>query len=321
MPEQATKKGRTKPRQQGGEDPYGHAKGCAESGKPPQPRAITLGSRATTLRLRVLVPLEIGDGEYLRWGYSLGYALRMGMRHTYMLDGPEVDFVLEPRWRLRQGEAREGIVRAGALTFIDAALGGSGFLERAAEELHLVARRALDHLDHPGCETACYRCLKSYQNQRHHEHLSWPHVLPELEHLASAPPRRLAARTGDRRSSRPWIEAYEAGVGSPLELKFLRLFELHGLQVEKQVPVAANDGEQPISTADFVVRESGGKVAIYIDSAAFHRGERLRRDRLIRRRLHEGSLGWKVVALRSEDLARGARVVEEIRRAAGPVPR
>jgi hypothetical protein len=48
--------------------------------------------------------------------------------------------------------------------------------------------------------------------------------------------------------------------------------------------------ERPISVADFAVPER--RLAIYIDGAAFHAGERLRRDRYIRRRLRDGSPPW-----------------------------
>jgi hypothetical protein len=38
-------------------------------------------------------------------------------------------------------------------------------------------------------------------------------------------------------------------------LAFLRLFEAHGFHPQKQVPVAPNPGEPPISIADFAVPE------------------------------------------------------------------
>jgi hypothetical protein len=99
---------------------------------------------------------------------------------------------------------------------------------------------------------------------------------------------------------KPSLEAYAARSGSPLELKFLREFEKHGFHPEKQVPVAPNEGEQPISIADFAVPNK--RLAIYVDSAAFHVGERLRRDRWIREKLRNGSPPWTVVELRAGDL-------------------
>jgi hypothetical protein len=71
-----------------------------------------------------------------------------------MLDGTEIEFELESCW---SSSDERGPCKIGALTFIDASVGGSGFLDRAAAELHLVAARALEHLDHPDCSSACYR--------------------------------------------------------------------------------------------------------------------------------------------------------------------
>jgi hypothetical protein len=225
-------RGRRRARRGSDSDPFGHATGCPRRGDPPTPVAITAKSVATTLRIVVTLPKDMNEGDYARWGYSLGYALRTGMRHLYMLDGSEIEFELEPMWRVSDGQGARSV---GALTFVDPTVGGSGFLDRAAEELHSVAARTIEHLDHAGCESACYRCLKSYQNQRDHQHLNWPQVMPDLEQLAQSAPVPVAADAAAD-DPRPWLEAYDAGVGSPLELKFLRLFDEHGLAVEKQVP-------------------------------------------------------------------------------------
>lgn len=228
------------------------------------------------------------------------------MRHLFMLDGSELEFELEPMCKM---SAPVPHVK-GVLTFIDTAVGGSGFLERAAEQFHRVAAHAIDHLDHADCESACYRCLKSYNNQRHHQYLAWPVILPDLEHLSLSAPVTLPLDKRDEDDPKPWLDAYTAGVGSPLELKFLRLFEQYGLPVDKQVPVTANAGEHPISVADFVVQ--GTRTAIYIDGVAFHRGQRLRRDRIIRERLRNGNLGWRVVVLTAKDLQQGEQLVKNL---------
>lgn len=305
QPDPKKKKGRTKPAKEGN-DPYEHAPSCPKRGQPPVPLAILATSKAVTLRIFVDLPPDWENDEddrYARWGYSLGYALRTGMRQLYMLDGPEIEFSLEPMWRQRGGHGQPERLR-GALTFLDPALGGSGFLERAANELQLVAARTLEHLDHKDCDSACYRCLKSYRNQRHHTHLDWLSILPDLEQLATAAP---TVTLEDHYDPRPWLDCYAAGVGSPLELRFLRLFERNGLDVEEQVAIAVQEGAKPITVADFVVK--GRRQAIYVDGAAFHRGERLRRDRIIRERLKSAEPPWEVITLTAKDLKPGSEAL------------
>jgi hypothetical protein len=224
-----------------------------------------------------------------------------------MLDGPEVDLTLEDLWKTADPHGHR---QRGVFSFIDAAVGGSGFLERAIEELHLVARQALVHLEHAGCETACYRCLKSYNNQLFHQHLDWPGILTDLEVLVSGLPEPRPLELGDDHDPRPWLEAFEAGVGSPLELKFLRLFETHGIQVEKQVPVSPEPGGRAISTADFAIQDR--MIAVYVDGAAFHTGNRMRRDRIIRKRLRAGSMWWRGMVIRASDLALPDRAVAKL---------
>lgn len=296
----AAKKGRV-------DDPYGHRASCPQLGQKPAPLAMATATKAEILRLLVPVPEALSEEQAKPWGLTLGYALRAGMRHLYMLDGPEIEFELEGPWLPEENGQK---LKRLSLAFIDPSLGGTGYLRRIADELHLVARRALEHLDHPNCETACYRCLKSYVNQRNHEHLRWPLAVPALEALAEAAPEARPEQVGDIDDPKPWLEAYAAGVESPLELKFWKLFEAHGFHPRKQVPVAPTDGEASISIADFAVPEK--RLAIYVDGAAFHVGANLRRDRAIRERLRNGTPGWRVVVLRAKDLSRVRTVVEEL---------
>jgi Protein kinase domain/DEAD/DEAH box helicase/Domain of unknown function (DUF1998)/Helicase conserved C-terminal domain len=288
------------PRKGDAPDPYGHTRSCPKRGEKPKPFALSAKTLATTLRILVDLPRNYEEDEYRRFGISLGYALRTGMRQLYMLDGPEIEFELEPLFPY-QDEA--GARLRGALTFIDPAVGGSGFLERAAAELHRVAERAIEHLKHEGCEDACYRCLKSYQNQRFHPLLSWPHALPGLEAIQRKSPVRRTGKGSDQARVRAWLDAYDAGVGSPLELRFLRVFEARGLKLEKQYAIAVKEGQSPITFADFAMPEQ--RLAIYIDGAGFHVGRNLRRDRRIRVRLREAEPPWRVEELTAADLANG----------------
>jgi hypothetical protein len=129
--------------------------------------------------------------------------------------------------------------------------------------------------------------------------------------LAQEPPSPVALERGDAHDPRPWLDAFDAGVGSPLELAFLRLFERNGITVEKQVPVSPDEGGPAISTAVFAIQ--GAKVAIYVDGAVFHTGNRLRRDRIIRDRLRAGTAGWRVVELTAKNLGDADAVARRLR--------
>lgn len=297
LPEGAPGERRRRPRQSSQQDPFGHGPKCDLRGQPGQPIAISTEQTVEILRLLVPVPDQMPAGAIEQWGLSLGYALRAGMRHRYSLDGSEIDFLLEGPWATKHEDTAFNLV---ALSFIDAHIGGSGYLTRIAQEFDKVARDSSHYLQHDDCQTACYRCLKAYQNQRFHQHLNWPRIMPDLEILGGTSVEIRPLQVGDIDDPKPWLEAYAAGVGSPLELKFLRLFEANGIKVDKQVPIGPGEGEPVISQADFVI--SGKRVAIYIDGVAFHVGSNLRRDRFIRDRLRSGTPPWKVIELRAADL-------------------
>ncbi len=281
----------------------GHALKCEYVKNVLNPIALYTESHCEILRLLVMLPENINEEDVKTWGCSLGYALRNGMRHRYSMDGSEIEFIMEGPW-LETGKGYS--YKHVSLTFIDQHIGGSGYLQKIAQEFKEVAADARAYLEHKDCETACYRCLKSYNNQRFHQFLNWPRVISDLEVLASEPVKTLSLKLGDNADPMPWLEAYKEGVGSPLELKFLRLFEKKGIKVEKQVPVPH---DKPISVADFAIIEGDKRIAIYIDSAAFHVGQNLRRDMYIRKRLVNMTPKWKVVELRAKDLNDADKII------------
>ena len=82
-------------------------------------------------------------------------------------------------------------------------LGGSGYLPRIAEDFHRVAQRTIEHLDHEDCETACYRCLKTYYNQRFHDQLAWPQTIPALERAGISRSGAVATRSWQTSTTLP----------------------------------------------------------------------------------------------------------------------
>ncbi|MBI2503597.1 MAG: DUF1998 domain-containing protein [Candidatus Latescibacteria bacterium] len=169
---------------------------CSACGKATAPVYLCRSCGVDTLRFRggedpTAAPLEPNDSRTNEGEWVLYHQERRAEEEEDLI---EIDTDRQLRRRL---------VLPGSF---DPAVGGSGFLERAAEELHLVARRTLDHLDHPGCESACYRCLKSYNNQRHHQYLSWPEVIPDLEQLGELAPQPIQSELGDAEDPRPWLD-------------------------------------------------------------------------------------------------------------------
>ena len=63
---------------------------------------------------------------------------------------------------------------------------------------------------------------------------------------------------------------------------------------------------------DHLVCEHSKVSAIYIDGAAFHVGQNLRRDRYIRDRLRQAKTPWRIEELRAVDLAQGAALVARL---------
>jgi len=293
-------------------DPYGHADQCTQRGAAPLPVAIATSTVGEVLRLQFVVPAAMDEDSLRSLGRSLGYSLLIGMRRLFMLDGPEIAFEMEGPWRVNRNDPNLNYI---ALAFIDPSVGGTGYLQRIAEQFHLVAAAAIDHLKHPGCETSCYRCLKEYSNQRYHELLNWPRALDSLEAIEATPPVPQRLEISDLDDPRPWLEAYAAGVGSPLELQFLHLFDKYDFHPIKQVPIALEGGAAPITIADFAIAEN--HLAIYIDGASFHVGHNLRRDRLIRNRLREATPAWIVEELRAADLMLGKALVDKLRATVG----
>ena len=300
--------GRRAPRVRTQQDQYGHAEQCPQRGAAPRAVSIVTTNVGEVLRLLLPIPASCEADHLRRRGISLGYALLTGMRRLFMLDGPEIEFELEGPWRISPDDPNLNFI---SLSFVDPSIGGTGYLKRIAEQFHAVAAAAIEHLNHPSCDAACYRCLKTYQNQRFHELLNWTLAMDSLEVLATSCPSVRSLQATDLDDPRPWLEAYAAGVGSPLELRFLQLFDQYGFHPAKQVPVSPAEGSPAISIADFAVSE--GHLAIYVDGASFHVGQNLRRDRSIRGRLRQGNPPWIVEELRAEDLALGAKLVERLK--------
>lgn len=110
-----------------------------------------------------------------------------------------------------------------SITLFDGVPGGAGHVLQVEQNLESVLRAALRRASECECgpETSCYGCLRSYQNQRDHDHLSRGAAEQVLRRLVdnegvvdaqmteSAVPDSLPA---------DWVQAYLSAVGSEREV-------------------------------------------------------------------------------------------------------
>jgi hypothetical protein len=99
----------------------------------------------------------------------------------------------------------------------------------------------------------------------------------------------------DLNDPRPWLEAFEAGVGSPLEYRCLVLMKAAGLNPSKQFPITDPATGRAFTVPDFAFPDR--RVAVYVDGASIHVGDVLLRDRRIEERLLGMKPPWEVLRL------------------------
>jgi hypothetical protein len=282
-------------------------------GQPGEVGALFCENKVETLRLSFpWVGTAEQSQDLDRWAVTLSEALLVGAQKYFALSPEDLTVLWERTHAVKVGDKT---IQQGVITFIDPNIGGSGYLLKMATELNRVAVAALEHLDHEGCDTACYRCLKTYQNQRLHRLLRWTLATSTLNGLAAQAPEPLALSASDVNDPAPWIEAFAAGCASPLEYYCLQLLQSAGLSPVKQYPIAEGSGFS-FTVADFAFPAK--RVAIYVDGVAFHTGDRLRRDRAIKNRLRNMTPPWTVFRFKAVDLYKhSTETVAKVREALG----
>ena len=251
-----------------------HAKRCNGT-----PDHFSLGHKrkADTLRFVVPDPAQLGD-EAVAWSWSLLYALVQGAVRLFEVDEDDLEaYVLTRLLRSEDGPTREEPLD---MMLIDPVLGGSGLLKRLAEQLPAVARAALEHLDGHDCPDSCYRCLRTYRNQRMHRVLNWRLIVPYLRALTG----ETVTEEGPIQGVRPvpgnegpeWDEARAEGCESPQELNLLKAIRSDGSLPEPTKQHEVWDGSRMLTRADFAFLASDKKVLIYVDGLQWHSSVRQR---------------------------------------------
>jgi superfamily II DNA/RNA helicase/very-short-patch-repair endonuclease len=253
-------------------------------------RAYALGhvTQADILRIEVPAGVRGGDGG-LTWAWSVGAALQQGAIRRFSLDENDLAVWVVTR-RIDGGAAEEAV----QIALIDDVTGGSGTVERLAASFSSVARAALEHLADHSCDSACYRCLRTYHNARYSNFLEWRSAMGFLRNAAGADRlteighEEIALGLGES----AWQEALQHGCGSPAEYRLLRAMLDAGLpDPTRQFEILRQNGSV-LTVADFAY--PGEKLLIYVDSLQHHSSRRQREhDARQTRELQE--LGWHVL--------------------------
>jgi hypothetical protein len=204
------------------------------------------------------------------------------------LDDDDLDVIVQT------ARSADGTNRALEILWVDKILGGSGIVEAMLREFQQVARAAVRHLEGHDCPASCYRCLRSYRNQRIQGVLNWRLAMPYLQAAAASELEPLVSPTQPLRSEGPeWDEARHAGCESPLELRLLQAIRAAGLPEPLKQHEVYDARGRLLTRADFAYL-TPKRVLIYADGLEFHSA--------IRQRIHDTrqsnqlqTEGWQVL--------------------------
>ncbi len=225
------------------------------------PTEVALGLRTRADTLRLIVPgIELLGSDGVRWAWSLVYAIVQGATLAFQLDEDDIDgFVL-----VKRGEKGEHVLE---IFWVDTVVGGSGVLQDLAEKFPQVAQFTLRHLEGHDCAGSCYRCLRTYRNQRVHHLLDWRLIIPWLQAATKSTVIKSSVQNPPMQGQ-DWDEARREGCQSPMELMLLKAMREANLpEPEKQFEVRDEQGNL-VTIADFAYPDK--KLLIYVDGLAFH---------------------------------------------------
>ena len=246
-----------------------HAKRCAGT---PRDYSIAHKLRADTLRLYTPEMSKLGD-DGVAWAWSMVYAMIQGAMRLFDIDENDIEGHVLTKTVTEEG--RQPYEKVLDILWIDRIIGGSGTLQRLAAHFPKVATAALKHLDDHDCPNSCYRCLRSYRNQRRHSLLDWRLVVPFLRALSGetvSEPVLIkgVAAVSSLTEGPDWEEAKAEGCESPQELRLLKAIRADGGLPEPDKQHEVYEGNRLLTRADFAYLDCEPKLLIYVDGFQWH---------------------------------------------------
>lgn len=277
-----------------------------------EPREVVLGHQGRADTLRLIVPgLAEQREDGVSWAWSIGAAILEGALKHFELNDDDLEVMV-----LTARDA-DGRPRALEILFADRVLGGAGVIDGLLREFNSVVQAAIRHLEGHDCPASCYRCLRSYRNQRVHSLLNWRLAMPHLRVAAPSVLSPIATPAAPVQTEGPeWEEARREGCESPIELALLRAIRAAGLpEPAMQYEVRKGQGRL-LTRADFAYT-TPRRILIYADGMEFHSS--------LRQRIHDGRQsnllqadGWIVLRFLGPQIFSTPQVcVDQLRAALG----
>lgn len=199
------------------------------------------------------------------------------------------------------------------LVIYDSTLGGSGVLREFIDKFADISAKALQVLTECSCDKACYKCLKTYFNQRDHNSLDKRMVIDTLQGFKETTNYNIQEITAEEfktivkpitKDEVKELTSFAEGEETPIERMLREALENSTLPMP-EMQHALYDGGRMITKPDFAYVEK--KIAIYADGYLYHKSkESFERDRNIDRWLQRN--GWKTLRFPGGLIYRNVRV-------------
>ena len=169
--------------------------------------------------------------------------------------------------------------------------GGAGYSELIAKNLKEVIKASLERLESCECPESCYKCLRTYRNQRWHKRLNRHLVIPWMKSILEAP---LLVSDESARKEKRLTPPEELGLDSRFEAAFVEdVIRRYDLPSPKFQYLMEEQGGKVLARADFAYPDR--KIVIFIDGYTFH-ARKAAWERDLRQRRELQMLGWKVIS-------------------------
>jgi ATP-dependent helicase YprA (DUF1998 family) len=152
------------------ERPYSGEKKCTNTFR----EIVSLGHSFQTDIVEVVIDLAGSSFVAQEEVLGVAHALLEGASQGLQIIHDDIDVVLLPSTGKK--------IR---LALVDAVPAGAGYAKLIAQNMDAVFEAAFERLDRCECgpETSCYKCLRSYRNQRHHDDLHRGATLEVMRHI------------------------------------------------------------------------------------------------------------------------------------------